>query len=267
MMPNIVKFLMKIMYFIVGWVERSETHQNSAINGGFRFALPTLQNLMIVMMMLLVSSIQAEEIDKKYYDSGVVQFQYEYRNGKLHGTIEEFYETGELKAEYNYRSGDLIGKKTFSREGKLEYELRYKNNEKYETQYKYYHSGELFRKRSLINGKREGLEVDYYRNGNKKAERNYVDGKKEGSAKGYHYNGKLQGDWVFKNDEPVSAIIFYNSGEKWLEHIFDGNGHLNGTSKEYDKGGNLMAIRYYTDDEMVKRNKIRPWLRWMYIFD
>lgn len=223
--------------------------------------------LMIMMMILVVSSIQADDIDKKYYDSGALQFQYEYRNGKLHGTIEEFYETGELKAEYNYRSGDLISKKTFSRDGKLEYELRHKNNDKYETQLEYYQSGELHLKRSLINGKREGLEIEYYRNGNKKAERNYVNGKKEGVARGYHFNGKLQGDWIFKNGEPVSATIYYSSGEKWLVHVFDGNGRLNGTSKEYDKDGNLMAMRYYNDDEMVKRKKIRPWLRWMYIFD
>ncbi len=231
--------------------------------------MPNIVKTLTIQILLLVvfSTVQADEIEKKYYDNGAVQFQYEYRNGKLHGSIEEYYQTGELKAEYHYNSGDLIGKKTFSREGKLEHELKIKNNDKYETQLEYYRSGELFRKRSLINGKREGLEIEFYRNGNKKAERNYLNGKKNGVARGYHYNGKVQGDWIFKNAEPVLATIYYSSGEKWLVHKFDGNGRLNGTSKEYDKEGNLMAMRYYTDDEMVKRNKIRPWLRWIYIFD
>ncbi len=31
-----------LIYFHVGWVERSETHQNDR-SGGFRSALPTLQ--------------------------------------------------------------------------------------------------------------------------------------------------------------------------------------------------------------------------------
>jgi len=221
--------------------------------------------LAIMLVMSMMTSAQQEEETEKYYESGVLQFQYSYRKGKLHGITKEYYETGELRAEYNYKTGQLIAKKTFRRNGDLEYELKYEDGNKYETQIEYYTTGELFRQRTLVNGKREGLEIEFYRNGQKKAERNYVSGKKEGSAKGYHINGNLQGDWLFKNGEPFSATLYYSTGEKWLVHTdFNEKGRLNGSSKEYAKEGNLMAIRYYEDDQMVKRRRLTRWTRFFY---
>jgi antitoxin component YwqK of YwqJK toxin-antitoxin module len=229
--------------------------------------MPSSLKIIVLAMMLAVSMTAQPQEDKteKYYESGALQFQYSYRKGKLHGTTKEYYETGELKAEYNYKAGQLIAKKEFRHNGDLEYELKYEDGNKYETQIEYYTTGELFRQRTLVNGKREGLEIEFYRNGQKKAERNYIEGKKEGSAKGYHINGNLQGDWIFKNGEPVSATLYYSTGEKWLVHKdFDENGRLNGSSKEYDKQGSLMALRYYEDDEMIKRRRLNRWTRLLY---
>jgi len=223
-----------------------------------------LKNFFLLIM--LVGSVTVQSVEtEKYYENGALQFEYSYRNNKLQGVTKEYYETGEIRAEHYYNRGKLIGKKEFLRNGYLRYELKYKGNNKVETHKQYYSTGELFREQTFVNGKLEGLEIDYYRNTQKKAERNYIDGKKEGSAKGYHINGNLQGDWLFKNGEPVSATIFYNTGEKWLIHTdFDNKGRLNGTSKEYNKEGKLMAIRYYENDEMVKRKRISPWLRWLW---
>ena len=222
--------------------------------------------LLTVILVVLSVTVQLQPTEKKY-ESGALQFQYNYRNGKLHGIIKEFYETGELKSEQDYKMGRIIGKRNFRRNGDLEYELRYDGTRKLETQIEYYTTGERFRQRELVNGKREGLELEFYRDGNKKAERNYINGKKEGSAIGYHINGRVQGDWVFENGEPVFATIFYSTGEKWLIHSdFDDKGMLNGTSNEYDKAGNLMAIRYYEDNEMVKRTRVSNWWGWWFAF-
>ena len=202
---------------------------------------------------------QAKE-SATYYESGALHFEYSYLNGELHGTTREYYETGELKAEHVYQNGQLISKKEYHRNGDLEYEMKYEDGHKIETQIEYYQTGQLFRQRSFLDGNRHGLEIEFYRNGQKKAERNYKYGKKEGSAKGYHSNGKLQGDWIFKNDEPVSATIYYNTGEKWLVHTqFDKDGRLNGVSKEYDKAGNLIAKRYYKDDQLIQRKRVDSW--------
>ncbi len=179
----------------------------------------------------------------------------------MHGLTKEFYETGELKAEHTYKSGKLIAQKKFRRNGSLEYEMKYnKEGNKIETQIEYYQTSELFRQRNLINGKREGLEIEYYRNGQKKAERNYKNGRKEGSAKGFHINGNVQGDWIFEHGEPAMATIFYSTGEKWLLHTdFDRKGMLNGVTKEYNKEGQLMALRYYENNGMIKRRRITGW--------
>lgn len=168
---------------------------------------------------------------------------------------EEYYKTGELKAEHTYELGKLVAQKKFRRNGNLEYEMKYNaEGDKIETQIEYYSTGEVFRQRNLINGKREGLEIEYYSNGQKKAERNYKNGKKEGSAKGYHINGNVQGEWIFENGEPVRATLFYSTGEKWLLHTdFDEKGMLNGVSKEYNKKGKIMALRYYKNNNMIER--------------
>lgn len=202
--------------------------------------------------------------DKEYYDSGALHFEYSRLNNRLHGTTKEYYETGELKAEMIYKEGKLESKKEFLRNGRLKYELRITGGKRYETEIEYYRTGELFRERHLVNGVREGLEIEYYKNGKKKAERRYEAGKKEGNSKGYHSNGNLQGDWEFENGVPVKATIYYRSGEKWLEHVaFDERGNLNGVSYEYDKEGNLIARRYYDDNQMLRRERIQNWLDYL----
>ncbi len=226
--------------------------------------MPSSIKLVLTVIMLLVSvMVQSAEETNEYYENGALQFSYSYRNGSLHGITKEYYETSELKAELDYRSGKLIAKREFRRNGDLKYELKYEGGNKIETELTYYPTGELFRQRTFVNGRIEGLEIDYYRTGQKKAERNYVNGKRDGSAKGFHINGNVQGDWIFESGEPVFATLFYSSGEKWLIYShFDEKGRLDGASKEYDKKGNLMAIRYYVKNEMVKRRRISPWLQW-----
>ena len=230
--------------------------------------MPQSFKLVLLAITLVVLSVAAQsQPPVKKYDGGTVQFEYSYRSGKLHGTTKEYYETGELKAEHDYKMGRLIGKREFRRNGDLEYELRYENGQKVETKIRYYATGERFRQWVLVNGKREGIELDFYRDGQKKAERNYINGKKEGSAKGFHINGRVQGDWLFENGEPSAATIFYSTGEQWLVHTdFNDKGMLNGTSKEYDKAGNLMAIRYYKDNEMIKRTRVSRWWAWWFLF-
>lgn len=218
----------------------------------------------IPLLVFLISlSIQAAEevpLKNKYYESGQIQIEYTYVNGQLHGTTKEYYETGETRKESIYEKGKLLSEKRFLKNGKIEYEMHYESGNKIENQLEYYPTGELFRERKLINGKQEGVEKEYYQNSKLKAERNYVGGKKQGSAKGYYKNGKLQGDWTFEGGAPVSATIYYRTGELWLKHTdFDKSGRLNGVTKEYDRNGSLIAERYYVDDVMVKRKRKLKW--------
>lgn len=242
--------------------------QFTIYNSQFTIRTNCMQSLLttvVLAIVLVLSTVTQAQETKKYYESGPLQFEYKYLNKKLHGLTKEYYETGELKAEHIYKSSKLIAQKKFRRNGNLEHEMKYEDGNKIETQIEYYQTSELFRQRTLVNGKREGLEIEYYRNGQKKAERNYKNGKKEGSAKGYHINGNVQGDWIFENGEPVMATIFYSTGEKWLLHTdFNKKGMLNGVTKEYNKEGKLMALRYYENNDMVKRRRISGWWGWLW---
>ena len=226
------------------------------------------KRVLFAVMLTLSVTAQSQQPTEKRYESGALQIQYSYnRSGKLHGITKEYYETGELKTEEHYKMGNLIAKKEFRRDGKPVYEMKLEDGKRQETQLQYYTTGELFRERALIDGLRHGLEIDYYRDGAKKAERNYINGKKEGSAKGFHNNGKVQGDWIFENGEPVLATIFYRNGQQWLLHTdFDDKGRLNGVTKEYDKQGSLMAVRYYNNNDMIKRVRVSSWLGWWFVF-
>jgi antitoxin component YwqK of YwqJK toxin-antitoxin module len=183
-------------------------------------------------------------------------------------TKKEYHDNGIIKSETTLRGGKIIAQKKYNRNGDIEYELQYENNQKFETTIKYYPTGEKFRIRDgkFANGRfQEGIETDYHKDGSKKAERNYKNGVKEGSAKGYYYTGTVQGDWKFKNGEPIAADIFYRNGAIWLKHTdFNDKGQLHGVSKEYNKKGTLIALRYYTENEMIKRKKVGFWLRWFW---
>jgi antitoxin component YwqK of YwqJK toxin-antitoxin module len=232
-----------------------------------------LQFFALVLWMFSLAVLAADG-DKNitYYESGATQFEYNYLNGKLNGVSREYYDSGdakvkgELRAELTYRDGKLEAKKEYLRNGKLSNELRIADGKRYETQLAYYSGTDvLFRERHLVDGKLHGLEQEYYQDGKTlKAERNYVDGKKQGKAKGFHSNGNLQGDWDFAEGLPVKAVIFYRSGEKWLEHSHFLDGRLNGVSKEYDKKGNLIAHRLYEDDRMVKRDRVTGLFDWLF---
>lgn len=222
-----------------------------------------LTQIVLLAVMFLFSVMVHSEVKEILYESGALQFEYQKKKGKLHGISKEYYETGELKAEITYKRGKLVAKERYRRNNDLEYKLKYENGKKIETRNEYYVTGEPFRRRTYINGKRENLEIEYYKDGTTKAERNYVDGKKKGSARGYYINGKLMGDWLFENDEPISATLFYKTGEKWIVHShFDSKGRIDGVSKEYDKAGKLMALRFYKQQKMVRRTRVGAWLQW-----
>jgi len=171
--------------------------------------------------------------------------------------ITETYENGETKSISEYVDGKLVVQKKYSLKGLLTYELRFdEEGNKYEIQRSYYDDERPLKIRPLKNNLTHGLEKEYYRNGHLRAIRHYIAGKKEGVAQGFYENGRLQGDWLFEAGEPISAEIHYMTGGVHLKHRFE-NGKKNGLTKEYDKNGKLMAKRYYKNDKMIKRKRVR----------
>lgn len=219
--------------------------------------MPLQKLIWLVLLLSMVSiSAPAKEV-KEYYESGELKEEKNIENGAPHGPARVFYKSGSLKEEATYDRGKLLSKKSFRPDGKDEYSMYYdERGRKVETETKFYASGKKFRENTLINGKLEGWEKEYYPNGKLRAERHYVAGKKEGEARGYYQNGNVQGDWYFKNGVPSAATIFYPTGEKHLVHKFK-DGRIHGETKEYDKKGEVMAIRMYKDDRMVERRRVK----------
>jgi len=91
---------------------------------------------------------------REYYKNGNIRWEYDYRNGKLHGKYIRWYENGNKQWEYDYQNGKLHGK----------YIRWYENgNKQWEYDYR--------------NGKRHGKYICWFEDGNKGLEANYQNGK------------------------------------------------------------------------------------------
>lgn len=171
--------------------------------------------------------------------------------------IKEVYDNGEIKSLSRYEDNKLVEQKKYTLDGLLSYELHYDaDDNKYEVKYFYYDDNQLRKVRPLKNNLTHGLEKEFYQNGNLRAKRQYIDGKKEGVAQGFYENGRLQGDWRFEAGQPISAEIHYMTGGVHLKHRFE-DGKKNGLTLEYNKEGKLIAKRYYKNDKMIKRKRVR----------
>ena len=79
---------------------------------------------------------------KEYYESGKVEWEVNYLDGKLEGKSVEYYESGKVKREGNLVDGKLEGKWV-----------------------SYYESGKVFIEGNIVDGKREGKWVGYDESG------------------------------------------------------------------------------------------------------
>ena len=67
-----------------------------------------------------------EGITKKYYKSGTINLEINFKNGKQDGIVKEYYENGKLKQEGNYKNEKAEGiLKYYSENGKLKQETQY----------------------------------------------------------------------------------------------------------------------------------------------
>ncbi len=59
--------------------------------------------LIVLLIILFVPSVGFSETRKTYYDSGELNVEFTYKNGKKEGPFKSYYKGGQLKAEGNYR--------------------------------------------------------------------------------------------------------------------------------------------------------------------
>jgi len=53
---------------------------------------------------------------RKYYENGQIDYEENYKDGKLDGKLTGYYENGQIRGEGNYKDGEQDGKYTFYHE-------------------------------------------------------------------------------------------------------------------------------------------------------
>ena len=201
-------------------------------------------------------------IGKKYDEHGLLEFEGEYKDGKiLKG--KEFYYNCKIKFEGEYKEGKRLRGKEFYDNGKLRFEGEYKEGNRLKGK-EFHQNGKLRFEVEYLNGEINGKIKEYYDNGVLKIDGEYLNGKLYGKVREFYSNGNLQFDGEYLNGKKYGKIkSFYESGN--LE--FDGeylNGEKNGKVKEYDKNGNLNFEGEYSNGkrwngkgkEYDKRNRL-----------
>ena len=107
--------------------------------------------------------------DYDFYESGVLQSEIDFKEGKPNGIGKFYYESGALQAEANYKDGKENG-----------------------LQKQYYESGVLKVEGNFVDDEPNGIAKFYYENGKLKVETNYVDGEQIGPRKEYYESGALK---------------------------------------------------------------------------
>ncbi len=74
---------------------------------------------------MLINSTAYAEVRKEYYESGQLQGEGNYKDGKQEGIAKYYHENGQLQAGANFKNGVIISEKKYDSDGNLEFEQDY----------------------------------------------------------------------------------------------------------------------------------------------
>ena len=209
-------------------------------------------------------------IFKKYFFSGKLMLEQEYKGGKKNGKIKEYYpDTDQLIFEGEYLYDRKIKGKEYIK-GRLEYEGEYFFDKKwngkgydengniiYELKngtgkVKYYDdNGNLEFDGEYLNGEENGMTKEYY-GGRLYFEGYYIKGKRNGKGKKYNHDGHVIYDGEYLNDKKNGKGKIYNSKGKLLYEGGFLEGKKNGKGKEYNDEGQVIYEGEYSKGMKIK---------------
>ena len=141
---------------------------------------------------------------KSYYRNGKIDYEENWKGGKLHGVLKCYGADGILYLEETWENGKLHGeRRSYDRKGKLKHINNWKEGKPNGVHKWYFADGKLYQEENWENGKLHGLHKLYYKKGNLNTEEEWIDGKLYGECKGYDENGdlidkRILGKWKFK---------------------------------------------------------------------
>lgn len=162
---------------------------------------------------------EGKEVGRQIKDS---QGKVTKKTGKIpEGSVKQYIDTGELEYEWNYKDGRLEGiSKAFYISGELLEEMLYKNNVREGISRKYYKDGKLLGERNFKNDQLEGLTRMFFENGKVFAELHYKEGKLDGESRMYFEDGKLRVIETYRNHEKTKMKAFDSEGNVVVDHDF-----------------------------------------------
>lgn len=221
-----------------------------------------------------------------YYESGAIQSQKYYVDGKIHWEEKIFGPEGQLLEIITYIKGGKTGLNTmFNHLGGKISEIAYGDNQPHGTSRFYYDNGQLKAEINYVRGKKNGVSKIYYQNGILKVVECMRDDIRDGLTKTFYENGGSKEEWYFADGElSGNCRFFYKSGQlfatknyedgieegiskffyksgKIKEEINYHKGNKSGVNKLYDENGNVQVEYIYENNEIIEEKRSMPVLK------
>lgn len=205
--------------------------------------------------------------NKFYYENGKVSSEGTMRDGKPDGYWKNYFQNGNIKIEGNRKNFQLDSVWSFYDEkGRVTRKVNYIEGKKKGTSLYFDTLGKITASESYENDLKNGFARKFYSSGKVKTLINYVNGKADGQA------------YEFGEDSTIISLVNYSNGitlnnERinrkdelgkkqglWKELYENGdvkkemnynNDSLDGFVKEYDKKGNLTAIKKFNNGKAL----------------
>lgn len=182
---------------------------------------------------------------QRFYSSGNISEELNYKKGKYNGIGKEFYNKGQLKTIKKYKDGELNGELIeYYENGIKKSEGKYKNGNKSGTCTDYFENGAVSKIEKFDSKGRSAFIRDYDKNGRLAVVKN-INKKGSGIYEVTKEDGTVTRRIIYKNHHSISEADFYDNGIIEKENLYDYEEDKNTRwmEKEYTKTGKLRSER------------------------
>ena len=215
----------------------------------------TKQDESIYYRLTIYKNDKPEEIQRIYNNSGQLQAEIPYIDGKENGIVKSYNPDGTLTIESSFLDGKLNGiSKTYSKSSQLQSEHFFVDGKLNGVSKTYSKSSQLQSESFYVDGKLNGVWKYYRENGQLQSEDFFVDGKSTGESKLYNDKGSL-----------ISITIKDETGNTIIKSFNEMNGNIQSetimkdfnviVSRSYYKSGQLASEHFYNDQGKIVKQK------------
>ena len=199
-------------------------------------------------------SFSCKKTKTEYYSNGFKKYEVDLVGGKKNGFENRWYESGRLQTQFEYKNDTLSGKaKRWFYNGNLQSEDTYQRNKLNGISVIWNEKGYKIIEKTYINDTLNGSYKEWHPNGNIKVE-------------GFNKKGLYHAEWIYYDilgdivgkgsfDEGRGVLKGFNQKGQIIREVSYQNNMKNGEEKHYDSSGNLEKIVIYKDDKIIDSRK------------